>query len=68
MNNNTIVQLKEEIIPLIKSVVQDEVKSNIEEFMRQSKLRAKELSLIEHIIIVEEEIKYNSLPRNNPLN
>lgn len=60
MNNNTqnsIIQLKEELIPLIKTVVQDEVKSNIEEFMRQSELRAKELSLIERIIRVEEELK-----------
>ncbi|HOM11044.1 MAG TPA: hypothetical protein PLV81_12945 [Spirochaetota bacterium] len=60
MNNNTqniITQLKEELIPLIKTVVQDEVKSNIEEFMRQSELRAKELSLIERIIRVEEELK-----------
>ncbi|MDH7552244.1 MAG: hypothetical protein QHH74_01165 [Spirochaetota bacterium] len=60
MNNNTqntIAQLKEELIPLIKTVVQDEVKSNIEDFMRQSELRAKELSLIERIIRVEEEIK-----------
>lgn len=60
LNNNTqnlIIQLKEELIPLIKTVVQDEVKSNIEEFMRQSELRAKELSLIERIIRVEEELK-----------
>jgi len=60
MNNNTqnsIIQLKEELIPLIKTVVQDEVKTNIEEFMRQSELRAKELSLIERIIRVEEELK-----------
>jgi len=60
MNNNiqnSITQLKEELIPLIKTVVQDEVKTNIEEFMRQSELRAKELSLIERIIRIEEELK-----------
>jgi len=60
MNNNTqttVTQLKEELIPLIKSVVQDEVRTNIEEFIRQSELRAKELSLIERIVRVEEELK-----------
>ncbi len=59
MNNtqNIIAQLKDELIPLMKSVVQDEVKINIEEFLRQSELRAKELTLIERIIRVEEELK-----------
>ena len=64
MNNNTkttITQLKEELIPLIKSVVHEELKANItaniEEFIRQNELRAKELSLIERIVRVEEELK-----------
>lgn len=60
MNNNTqtaLTQLKEELIPLIKTVVKDEVKTNIDEFLRQSELRAKELSLIERVIRVEEELK-----------
>ena len=64
MNNNTqttIAQLKEELIPLIKSVVHEELKANItatiEEFIRQNELRAKELSLIERIVRVEEELK-----------
>ncbi len=60
MNNNiqnVITQIKDELIPIIKTVVQDEIKTNIEDFMRQSELRAKELSLIERIIRVEEEIK-----------
>jgi len=64
MNNNTqttLSQLKEELIPLIKSVVHEELKANItaniEEFIRQNELRAKELSLIERIVRVEEELK-----------
>ena len=64
MNNNTQTtktQLKEELIPLIKSVVHEELKANItaniEEFIRQNELRAKELSLIERIVRVEEELK-----------
>jgi len=64
MNNNTqttITQLKEELIPIIKSVVHEELKANItvniEEFIRQNELRAKELSLLERIVRVEEELK-----------
>jgi len=64
MNNNTqttITQLKEELIPLIKSVVHEELKANItakiEEFIRQNELRAKELSILERIVRVEEELK-----------
>ncbi|HOM88649.1 MAG TPA: hypothetical protein PLX22_11085, partial [Spirochaetota bacterium] len=34
-----------------------EVKTNIEEFLRQSEIKAKELSLIERVIRVEEELK-----------
>ena len=64
MNNNTqttISQLKEELTPIIKSMIQDEVqaniKANVEEFIRQNELRAKELSLLERIVRVEEELK-----------
>jgi len=64
MNNNTqttITQLKEELIPIIKSVVHEELKANItvniEEFIRQNELRAKELSILERIVRVEEELK-----------
>ncbi len=50
----TITQIKEELIPIIQAVVTQEVKTNIEEFLRQSEIKAKELSLIERVIRVEE--------------
>jgi len=53
----TINQIKEELIPIIQAVVTQEVKTNIEEFLRQSEIKAKELSLIERVIRVEEELK-----------
>ena len=64
MNKNTqttITQLKEELIPIIKTIVHEELKANItaniEEFIRQNELWAKELSLIERIVRVEEGLK-----------
>ena len=53
----TINQIKEELIPIIQAVVTQEVKTNIEEFLHQSEIKAKELSLIERVIRVEEELK-----------
>jgi len=53
----TITQIKEELIPIIQAVVTQEVKTSIEEFLRQSEIKAKELSLIERVIRVEVELK-----------
>lgn len=61
MNGDTMSidynKIKEDMIPVIKKVVDEQVKLNIEEFLRQSELRTRELSIIERIIRVEEELK-----------
>jgi len=48
----------EQIETIVKAILQDHLKTAIEEFVRQNdEQKAKELSLIERIIRVEEELK-----------
>ena len=47
----------EQIEAIVKAILQDHLKTAIEEFVRQNEQKAKELSLIERIIRVEEELK-----------
>ena len=48
---------RSEIEQLVRSIVQQSIQSAIEEFVRKNDQRAKELSLIERVIRVEEELK-----------
>ena len=48
---------RSEIEQLVRSIVQQSIQSAIEEFVRKNDKRAKELSLIERVIRVEEELK-----------
>jgi len=48
---------RSEIEQLVRSIVQQSIQSAIEEFVRKNDQRAKELSLIERVIQVEEELK-----------
>ena len=47
----------EQIEAIVKSIVEAQIKSAIEEFVRKNEEKVKELSLIERIIRVEEELK-----------
>jgi len=47
----------EQIEAIVKAILQDHLKTAIEEFVRQNEQKAQELSLIERIIRVEEELK-----------
>ena len=48
---------REEIEQIVKSIVQKSVETAVEEFVRRNDQRAKELSLMERIVRVEEELK-----------
>jgi len=49
--------LREEIEALVKEVVEKHVGAAILEFVRKNEERAKELSLVERVVRVEEELK-----------
>ncbi|MFN3396702.1 MAG: hypothetical protein ACK4Z9_07935 [Thermodesulfovibrionales bacterium] len=48
---------KEELEKIVRTILETYFKGAIEEFVRKNEERAKELSLIERIIRVEEELK-----------
>jgi hypothetical protein len=48
---------REEIEQIVRSIVQKSVETAVEEFVRRNDQRAKELSLMERIVRVEEELK-----------
>jgi len=47
----------EQIEAVVKAILQTHLKTAIEEFVRQNEQKAKEFSLLERIIRVEEELK-----------
>jgi len=48
---------REEIEQIVRSIVQKSVETAVEEFVRRNDQRTKELSLIERIVRVEEDLK-----------